>query len=228
MILKSIRDSLNVKRLTIDLGMFVKIGSEFNVVKRINGESTLEQISILLLPVLDHLTVHLDPLHLNIVERVILEVDHLFVLVLDIIVHILSLLDDHSAKENQAEADLTASLVVRNLVLIFKRENAHVVLVANMNTLAIKATEDILLRGLPLPQEGSQHHPGVLVVGHLFRMPIEFVMQSGMVKLVSGVTSVYTHTRIHLLLVHLVPTREETVIGQPTAPLLKLFARGGP
>ena len=182
----------------------------------------------MLLPALDLPTAHLDPLHLNIVGKVILEVDHPFVLVLGVTAHILNLLDDHLAKKNQAEAVRTASLVLRNLVSISKRENAHVVLVANMNTLVIKVIEDILLEGLPLPQEGSPHHLGGLVVGRLFRMPIEFVMQLGTVRLVSGVTNVYTHIHCHLLLVRLILDLERTVIGQPTAPLLNLFARGGP
>ena len=108
----------------ISLEMYVRIGSECNEVKKIRGKSTLEQISILLLPVPDHITVvhgsHLQ--NEDVVDTI--EVGLQAVTVLDIVVHIhayihiLNLLSDHLAKANQDGADLTASPVERKFALI--------------------------------------------------------------------------------------------------------------
>ena len=207
----------------------MKIGSECNEVRRIKGESTLGQINIFLLPALDLLTVVHDPHHPNVVGRVMIEVEHRVVVALDIVDHILNLLD-HSAKVNQDVAVQTASPEVRNLVLIFRKVNAHVAQVASMNIVVIAAIEDALRRGLPLLLGESLPHLGAPAVEHLFRTQTKFAMLSKLVRLAKWAINVSIHIHYLLLLVHLAPDliKGRKVNVQQTALRLSLFARGLP
>ena len=108
--------------------------------KRINGESTLRPTSNFRLPVLDPLIVAHDPRRQKGDVENSVEVGHLDVIVLDVGVLILSHHIDHIAREDAAIR--MASLVARNHVLIFRRENAHVVLVANMNMRVLVVIEN--------------------------------------------------------------------------------------
>ena len=212
------------------LGMFVKIGLEYNEVRRIKGKSTLGQISIWLLPVLDHLTVALDPHHLNAAVKVAVEVDHQVVMVLGVIGLNQNHQDDRIVEVNQDVAVLTASPERRNLVLIFRKENVHVVLVASMNILVITAEGTHPVRGLPLLLGESLHHLGVLAVEHLFKMQTKFVMLFRLVRHVDMVINVFIRMRLRLLPVHrlLDLTRRKNMNAQRIALRLNLFARGGP
>ena len=208
------------------LGMFVRIGSECNAVKKINGESTLEQISIYLLPALERIIVTHDPHHQNDVERVQVEADHIVVRALGIEAHTLSPLD-RLARVNQDVAIQTASPKVRNLALIFRRESAHVALVVSMNMLVMTARGVTHPRGLPLLLGEIPPHLGAPAVEHLFKTLTKFVTLRKQVKLVDMVTNAFIHTHHLLLLPHLVLPRTK-VKGQQTALHLSLFARGGP
>ena len=120
-----------------NLEMYVRIGSESKGVKRTKEESTLRQTSILLLPALVLLTVIHDPHRLNDDAKATAEEDHRVVVVLGTEVLILNLHIGQLVREDVAVQ--TANLVVRNLALVFKRVNAHVVLVVdtNMRVLAV-------------------------------------------------------------------------------------------
>jgi hypothetical protein len=210
--------------------MFVKIGLEYNEVRRIKGRSTQGQISICLLPVLDRLTVALDPHHLNAAVEVAVEVGHQVVKVLGVIGLSLNRQDDQIVEVNQDVAVLTASPEGRNLVLIFRKENAHVVLAANMNILVITAEGIHPTKELPLLLGETLHHLGVPAVEHLFKMLTKFVMLFRLVRRVSGVISVFIHIHYLLLPVHrlLDLIRRKNMNAQRTALRLILFARGGP
>ena len=100
--------------------MCVRIGSELREGKRINEESTLRLTSIFRLPVLDPLIVAHDPRHQNGNVENSVEVSHLDVIVLGVGVLIQNHHVGHIAREDvviQME-----NLVVRNLVLIFRKE----------------------------------------------------------------------------------------------------------
>ena len=121
------------------------------------------------------------------------------------------------------------NLVVRNHVLIFKRENAHVVLVASMNMRVQVVIEATLLRDRPHQPEEDLLHLGALDAERLFRMQTKCVMLFVMVRHVNGVTNVFTLIHCHLRQEHLVlDLIGKTIIGRQTARHRSLFARGGP
>jgi hypothetical protein len=206
----------------------VRIGSELNEVRKIREESTLKPTNTYRLLALDPLTVVLDPRHQNGNDENSVEVDHLDVIVLDIGVLIPNHHVGHIAREDvviQME-----SLAVRNLALIFKRENAHVVLVVSMNMHVPVVIEVTHLRGHPRPPEEDPLHLGVLdYVGHPFKMPTKCVMLFVMVKHVNGVMNVSTLIHCHLQQEHLaLDLIRKTTAGRLIARRLSLFARGGP
>jgi hypothetical protein len=206
----------------------VKIGSELNEVKKIREGSTLKQTNTCRLLVLDPLTVILDPRHQNGNDENSVEVDHLDVIVLGIGVLIPNHHVGHIAREDvviQME-----NLVVRNLVLIFRKESAHVALVASMNMHVPVVIGVTRLGEHPHPPEEDPLHLGVLdYVGHLFRMLTRCVMLLVMVRHVNGVISVFTLIHCRLQQEHLaLDLIRKTTTGRLIARHLSLFARGGP
>ena len=177
---------------------------------------------------LDHLTVVLDPRRRNGKDEDTVGVDHPDVIVLGIGVLIPNHHVGHIAREDVAI--LMENLVVRNLVLIFRKENAHVVLVANMNMHVPVVIGVIHPKEHPLPPEDDLLHLGVLdYEEHLFKMLIKCVMLFVMVRHVNGVISVFTLIHCRLQQEHLaLDLIRKTTTGRLIARHLSLFARGGP
>ena len=177
---------------------------------------------------LDPLTVVLAPRHQNGNDENSVEVDHLDAIVLGIGVLILSHHVGHIAKEGAVIQ--MENLVVRNLVLIFRKGSAHVVLVASMNMHVPVVIGVTHLEEHPHPPEEDPLHLGVLdYEERLFKMLTRCVMLFVMVRHVNGVISVFTliHCRLqqgHLALVLI----RKTTTGRLIARRLSLFARGGP
>jgi hypothetical protein len=206
----------------------VRIGSELREVRKIREGSTLKPTNTCRLLALDPLTVAHDPRHQNGDVENSVEVDHLDVIVLGIGVLILNHHVGHIAREDvviQME-----NLVVRNLVLIFRKESAHVVLVASMNMLVLVVTGVTHLGERPHQPEEDPLHLGVLdYEEHLFKMLTKCVMLFVMVRHVNGVISVFTLIHCRLRQEHLaLDLIRKTTTGRLIARHLSLFARGGP
>jgi hypothetical protein len=197
-------------------------------VKKIKEESTLKPTNTYRLLVLDPLTVVLDPRHQNGNDENSVEVGHLDVIVLDIGVLIPNHHVGHIARENAVIR--TEDLVVRNLVLIFRKGNAHVVLVASMNMHVLVVIGVTRLGEHPHQPEEDLLHLGVLdYEEHLFRMLTKCVMLFVMVRHVNGVINVFTLIHCHLQQEHLaLDLIRKTTTGRLIAQHLSLFARGGP
>jgi hypothetical protein len=172
----------------------VKTGSELNEVKKIREESTLKPTNTYRLLVLDPLTVVLDQRHQNGNDENLVEVDHLDIIALDAGVPILNHHVGHIARDDvviQME-----NLVVRNHVLITRKVNVHVVLVASMNMRVQVVIGATLRRERPHQPEEDPLHLGVLdYKERQFKMLTKCVMLFVMVRHVNGVISVFT--RIH-------------------------------
>jgi len=221
-------DFLKGRKHIVNSETCVKTGLELNEVKRTKEESTLKQTNICRLLVLDPLTVVLDPRHQNGNDENSVEVGHLDVIVLDIGVLIPNHHVGHIAREDVVIQ--MGSLAVRNLALIFKRENAHVVLVVSMNMHVPVVIEVTHLRGHPRPLEEDPLHLGVPdYEERQFKMPTKCVMLFVMVRHVNGVINVFTLTHCHLRQEHLaLDLIRKTTTGRLIAQHLSLFARGGP
>jgi hypothetical protein len=220
--------SLKGRKHTVNSETCVKIGSELNEVRKIREESTLKPTNTYRLLVLDPLTVAHDPRHQNGNVENSVEVGRLDDTVQDVGVLILNHHVGHIVREDVAIQ--MENLVVRNLVLIFRKENAHVVLVANMNMHVPVVIGVIHPKEHPLPPEEDLLHLGVLdYEEHLFKMPPKYVMLFVMVKHVNGVINVFTLIHCHLQREHLaLDLIRKTTTGRLIARHLSLFARGGP
>jgi hypothetical protein len=178
--------------------------------------------------VLDPLTVVLAPRHQNGKDEDSVGVGHPDVIVLGVGVLIPIHHVGHIAREDVAI--LMENLVARNLVLIFRKENVHVVLVVSMNMHVLVVIGVIHPEEHPLLPEEDLLHLGVLdYEEHLFKMLIKCVMLFVMVRHVNGVISVFTLIHCHLQQEHLaLDLIRKTTTGRLIARHLSLFARGGP
>ena len=178
--------------------------------------------------VLDPLTVVLDPRRQSGRDEDTVGVVHPDVIVLGIGVLIPNHHVGHIVREDVAI--LMENLVVRNLVLIFRKENAHVVLVASMNMHVPVVIGVTHLGERPHPPGEDPLHLGVLdYEEHLFKMPTRCVMLFVMVRHVNGVISVFTLIHCRLQQEHLaLDLIRKTTTGRQIARRLSLFARGGP
>ena len=177
---------------------------------------------------LDPLTVVLAPRHQNGKDEDSVGVDHPDVIVLGIGVLIPNHHVGHIAREDVVIP--MENPVVRNLVLIFRKENAHVVLVASMNMhvpLVIGVTH--LGEHPHLPEEDPLHLGVLDYEEHLFKMLTRCVMLFVMVRHVNGVINVFTLIHCRLQQEHLaLDLIRKTTAGRLIARRLSLFARGGP
>jgi hypothetical protein len=225
--LRFTNDFLKGRKHIVNSETCVRIGSELNEVRKMREESTLKPTNTYRLLALDPLTVVLDPRHQNGNDENSVEVGHLDVIVLGIGVLIPNHHVGHIAREDVAI--LMENLVVRNLVLIFRKENAHVVLVANMNMHVPVVIGVIHPKEHPLPPEEDLLHLGVLdYEEHLFKMLTRCVMLFVMVRHVNGVISVFTLIHCRLQQEHLaLDLIRKTTTGRLIARRLSLFVRGG-
>jgi hypothetical protein len=203
LILRFTSDFPKGRKHTVNSEMCVKIGLELREVRKIREESTLKPTNTYRLLVLDPLTVVLDPRHQNGNDENSVEVGHLDVIVLGIGVLILNHHVGHIAREDVVIQ--MGNLVVRNHVLIFRKESAHVVLVASMNMHVPVVIGVTHLGEHPHPPEEGPLHLGVLdYEERQFKMLTRCVMLFVMVKHVNGVINAFTLIHYRLQQEHLI------------------------